>query len=118
VSDLDRLALDLMAAVNFVALIVFLVLLGATLGSMFRRVFLYRKAEKALPVILKRGIILFGALAILGGEAALLRVGGIDLTSTPFLRLLYVVQADVILLGALGYYAKTDLFDIDNPEVE
>lgn len=117
-SDLDRISTDLLEVVNFVALIAFLLLLGATLASMLRRVVLYRRAGRALPILLKRGIVLFGALTILGGEAAALRAAGIDLTASPFLRLLYVMQANVVLLGALGYYAKVDLFDVDDPEVD
>ena len=117
-NDLDRIATDiLLPIVNFVALVAFLVLIGAILASMVRRVVLYRRAGETLPIILKRGIVLFGALAILGGEAAILRVLGIDLTTSPFIRLLYTVQANVVLLTALAYYAKTDVFDIDDPRV-
>lgn len=117
-TELDALSIHLLAVVNFVALVIFLILLGATLASMGRRVYLFRQAGKALPIILKRGLVLFGALTILGGETALLRAAGIDLTETPFLRLLYTVQANIVLLGALAYYAKTDLFDLDDPKME
>jgi hypothetical protein len=106
----------IISAVNFVALAIFLALLGAILFSMARRIIFYHLADEPIPVLLKRGFVLFGALALLGGEAVLLRVIGIDLRGDPLLMLIYTVQADVILLTSLGYYAKVELFDIDDPD--
>jgi uncharacterized membrane protein YecN with MAPEG domain len=113
---MEAFAVEALRVVNFVSLLLFLVLLGATLASMIRRVRLYRIAGERLPVILKRGLVLFAALTLMGGEAALLRVLGVSLADDAVLRLVYTVQSNVILLSALAYFAKTDLFDIDNPE--
>ena len=101
--------------VNGVALVIFLVLLGATVFSMLLRVRDYRRARAPLPVILKRGLVLFGALSIIGAEATALRVLGVTLPEGSIERLTFTVQYDVILLGALAYYAKTELFDVDDP---
>lgn len=114
-SELDTISLAVLNVVNFIALLLFCVLIGAGLASQLRRYALYRRAEWPTPVFLKRGLVLFGALGILGGEAVLLRVLGIDIMQAPFLRLLYVVQANIILLSALAYFDKTDLFDVNDP---
>lgn len=104
------------AIVNGIALVIFLLLLGATLFSLARRVYDYRMAGLPLPVILKRGFVLFLALGIIGAEATALRVLGVHLEDGSVERLFFTVQYDVILLSALAYYTKTELFDIDDPD--
>ena len=108
----------LLAVINGIALVMFLMLLGAVLFSMVRRIRFYRVAQEPIPVLLKRGIGLFLAFTIVVAEGLVLRVLGIDLTDDGYElgRLLYTVQADAILVIGLGYYAKTELFDIDDPE--
>jgi hypothetical protein len=103
-------------ALNFLGLVLFLILLGAILFSMSRRVIDYRHAKEPLPSILKRGVALFGALAILGGEALIMRVLGIELGENTTERFIYLTQFNIILLGAMGYYAKVELLDIDRPD--
>jgi hypothetical protein len=102
--------------VNGIALAVFLLLLGATLMAMGRRIHDYRAAGMPLPVILKRGFVLFATLGVIGAEATALRVLDIVPAEGSIERLLFTVQYDLILLGALAYYAKTELFDIDDPD--
>ena len=102
--------------VNWVALAVFLVLLGATLFSLTRRVHDYRLAGLPLPVILKRSFVLFAALTVIGAEAVAIRSLGIELPEGSLERLAFTVQYDLVLLGALAYYTKTELFDIDDPD--
>jgi hypothetical protein len=104
------------AIVNAAALAVFLILLGATLFAMARRIHDYRTAGVPLPVILKRGFVLFAALTVIGVEAVTLRVLGVELSDGSLERLAFTIQYDLILLGALAYYAKTELFDIDDPD--
>lgn len=113
---MDDTALEALRVVNFVALILFLALVGAILFSMARRLRDYRIAKMPVPVLLKRGFGLIVALAVIGGEAAFLRVLGVDLSADPMLRLIYVTQSDVILLAALAYYAKVELSDMDDPD--
>ena len=103
------------AIVNWVALVIFLLLLGATLFSMARRMYDYRTAGVPFPVLLKRGFVLFAALGLIGAEAVALRALGIVLEEGSVERLAFTVQYDLILLGALAYYTKTELFDIDDP---
>jgi hypothetical protein len=102
--------------VNAAALGIFLLLLGATLFALIRRIHDYRLAGLPLPVILKRGFVLFGALAVIGAEAVAIRVLGVALPEGSIERLAFTVQYDVLLIGALAYYAKTELFDIDDPD--
>jgi hypothetical protein len=109
------IAIVLIDIVNFVAAILFLGLLGAVLFSMARRLRLYKQAELPVPVILKRGFVLFAALALLGFETLLIRAIGIDLANNSVLRLAFIVQSDIIMIGAFAYYAKVELFDIDDP---
>lgn len=104
-------------AVNAVASFVFLLLVGAILFAMIRRVRFYRAAGNPVPVLLKRGLALFGALVVIGGEGVMLRFLNIRLTEGSLERLAFTIQADLILLGALLYYAKTELFDVDDPEL-
>lgn len=110
----DPTVVAVTGVVNAVALVAFLVLLGACLFSMTRRILDYRRAQLPLPTVLKRGLVLFAALALIGGEAALLRAAGIVLEDGSLERLLFTVQSDLILLTALGYYTKAELFDLDD----
>lgn len=103
-------------AINGIAGGVFLVLLGMVLFSMLRRVRDYRIAGLPVPVLLRRGIVLFAALAVMGGETVLLRILGITFAPGSLERLIFIVQADIILLSALIYYAKTEMFDMDDEE--
>lgn len=108
---------ELINAVNGVAVLIFLVLLGAVIVSMSRRVILYRRAGLPMPVILKRGWLLFGAMGLLASESVVLRVLGGDLFTGPtLLRLAFIIQFDVIFLTALAYYTKTELFDVDDED--
>lgn len=102
--------------VNGVALVVFLMLLGATLFSLGRRIKDYRTAGLPLPVILRRSFVLFAALAVIGAEAVAIRALDVALEEGSLERLAFTVQYDLILLGALAYYTKTELFDIDDPD--
>jgi hypothetical protein len=102
--------------VNITAFIIFLVLVGAIIFSMVRRLVIYRTAELPVPTLLKRGFVLFGALALLGFEAAILRIFGGDLLNDEVVHLAYIVQSDIVMLGALGYYAKAEIFDVDDPD--
>jgi hypothetical protein len=102
--------------VNAVSLVIFLLLLGATLFSMVGRVLDYRRAKLPLPVLLKRGIVLFVALVLIGGETAVLRALGVTLGEASIERLIFITQANAILLIALGYYAKVELFDLDDED--
>jgi hypothetical protein len=102
--------------VNLVSGVLFLLLAGVVLFSMMRRIRDYRRAREALPVLLKRGFVLFTALALIGGETLVIRAWGINLMDYPFARLIYSIQTNVVLLIALGYYAKAELFDIDDPD--
>lgn len=104
------------AVVNFVALLLFVGLVSATLGSMLRRALLFRRAHKPIGVILRRGLALYTALTIVMLETFVLRVLGVELDEVT--RLIFIVQADAILFAGLGYYAKVELFDIDDPKVD
>lgn len=113
---MNEIAIAALDIINFVALLLFVALTGAILFSMGRRLVDYRVAKMPVPTLLKRGFVLFGALAVMGGEIAVLRVLGVSLADDPVMRLLFTVQSDVILFTALGYYAKAELFDVDDPD--
>lgn len=104
------------AWVNLTAILLFLVLLGAIIISMVRRVRLYRTAALPIPVLLRALIVFFSALAVIGGEGVLIRALEIELPEGSVERLAYIVQVDVILLGALAYFAKVELFDLDRED--
>lgn len=101
---------------NAFAAVVFFTLVGTTLFSMLRRLRLYRTARLPVPVLLRALVVLFGALVVVGGEAIMLRAAGVILPPGSFERFLYTLQVDVILIGALGYYAKVELIDLDDEE--
>lgn len=109
---------DAIRIANGLGLVIFLVLLGGILSSLIRRVLSYRQRGAALPVILKRGIVLFTALAVLAGEAATLRVLGIDLTveGAELERLVFIIQSNVVVDLAFAYYLKTELIDMEDPD--
>jgi len=113
VSDAILLATDV---VNGLAAVLFLLLVGAVVFSMLRRAVDYRRAELPLPVLLKRSLAVFLALIVLGGESVGLRTLGITLPEGSLERLGFVAQADIILILALAYYAKAELFDLDDKE--
>jgi hypothetical protein len=104
------------ATVNFLGFVLFLGLVGATLFSMLRRIHLYRVADLPLPTLLKRGFVLFGSLALIGGEIALLRLVGVVFAEGSVERLAFIIQSDAILIGALLYYTKAELFDLDDED--
>lgn len=112
---MNEFAVAALGVVNFVALVIFLGLVGAILFSMARRLKDYHTAQLPVPVLLKRGFVLFFALALMGGEVIVLRALSINLLDDPVARLLFTIQSDIILLGAFGYYAKAELFDVDDP---
>jgi hypothetical protein len=84
--------------------------------SMLRRMLLYVRANKPIPILLRRGIVLFSAFSIVVGESVILRATGIMLAEGSLERFLFILQADILILIAMGYYAKAELFDIDNPD--
>lgn len=110
---------SVLSAVNAIALLAFTMALGSGIFGMLRRVILYDRAGEAVPVILKRDLALFGALAFIGLESLILRAANIDITDQiTIVRLAFAVHWDVILLAALLYWVKVELFDIDNPNVK
>ena len=106
---------DLIALVNNVALIVFVALSGATVITMVMRLVAFRRAGMAVPALLKRGLVLVGAFLIIGFEVSFLRATGIVFPEGSIERLVFIIQYDVIVLTALGYYTKVEIFDIDDP---
>lgn len=109
--------ISVLDAVNGVALLVFTALLGSGIFGMIRRLILYQRAAEAVPVILKRDLALLGALAFIGLESLLLRALNIG-TLDGWTKVLFVSHWDVILIAALLYWVKVELFDIDNPNVK
>lgn len=106
----------LTTVVNIVASILSLGLIGAILFSMLRRVIAYRKAEQGVPTLLKSGISLFLALSIIAVQTIVIRLLSITLPPDSLERLVYITETDVIVIGALVYYAKAELFDVDDPD--
>lgn len=105
-----------LAPLNAVALLVFTALIGAGIFGMVRRIVLFHRAEKPIPLILKRDLGLFGALAIIGMESLILRAAGISLAEAdPFIRVVFAAHWDLILIVALAYWAKVELWDVDDP---
>lgn len=106
----------LIDAINVGALVVFVFLLGSLLAILGRRTVLYRRAGWSLPLLLRRNLIFFGTLGLLAGESMILRVVGGDLFTEPsLLRLAFILQYDVVFIGALAYYVKTEAIDIEDP---
>ena len=107
---------DLITLVNAVALMVFVGLSGATVFAMLLRLVAYRRASQPIPALLKRGLVLIGAFLVIGAEVVLLRAYDITLAEDSLERLAFIVQYDLIILSALGYYTKVEIFDVDDPE--
>jgi hypothetical protein len=107
---------QIVVLVNGIGLILFTVLVGAILGLLVRRAQFYALARKTIPVILRRDLILFGALSIVGVETLLVRAAGVVFES--WTRLAFVLHWDIILIGALIYWISVELNDIDDPEVK
>lgn len=101
---------------NVSTLITFVALLGSGLFGMARRLVLFARAEQPVPVLMKRDIALLSALAILGIEQLGLRALGIN-QMDDLERLIYSLQQDFIVLLALAYWVKVELFDVDDPNV-
>jgi hypothetical protein len=110
---MDSLA-GVFAFINALALLIFVVLVTACLFGMIRRAILYRRAEKPLPVVLRRDIALFGGLAVAVLELLAVRAFGIQFLE--WTRLVFVIQWDALLLGGLAYWVKVELFDVDDPD--
>lgn len=107
----------LLPILNLTALFLLVALLGAGIYGMVRRFVLFRRAQKNIPSILRRDLMLFGALALVGLESLGLRALGVDLTEAdPFVRFLFVAHWDAILLAAFAYWVKVELLDVDDPD--
>jgi CDP-diglyceride synthetase len=103
-----------LALINALALLVFVVLVTACLFGMIRRVILYQRARQRLPVVLRRDLALFGALAVAVLE--LLAVRAFDIQFIEWTRLAFTLQWDALILGGLAYWVKVELFDVDDPD--
>jgi len=113
----DELVVGVLAVLNVASLAAFMGLLGAGLYGMIGRFRLYMQAREPIPILLKRDLILVGSLALIGAEALGIRALGIDLSEPTWLRVAFILQQDVLLLGALAYYVKVELADIDDADV-
>lgn len=105
-------------ALNVVALLIFVTLLGAGLFGLLRRLRLYFIAQESVPILMRRDIVLLGALALIGLESMGLRALGVALQENSWERVVYSAQQDFILLSAVFYWVWVELFDIDDPEVK
>ncbi len=101
---------------NIVAATTFFTLAGATLFSMLRRVHLYRQAKLPLPALLRALIVLFASLVVVGGTGAVLRALGVQMEPGTIERFAYTAFVDAVLLSALLYYTKVELFDLDDED--
>ena len=105
--------------INQIVLFSFVALIGAGLFGLIRRLRLYFAAQEVVPVLLKRDVVLLGALALIGLEAFTLRALGIvvaDLEDGA--RLVYTLQSDIIIFLAVLYWVKVELLDVDDPGVK
>lgn len=104
-------------AINQIAVVALLVVLGGLLTVLGRRVYLYRKAGWSIPLLLKRNLVLFGGLGGLVAESILLRAWLPDLFTGPtLLRLGFVLHYDIIVIILFLYYLKVEAFDIEDPQ--
>lgn len=106
------------AIVNNVSLAIMLALMGAAIASMVRRALDYIRIGEPMPVILKRGFVLLGVFMVLGIETAILRAAGVTLEEDSIERLAFILQSNALFIFALGYYTKTEVFDLDDPDVK
>lgn len=103
-----------LVVLNSFGLILFTVLLGSGVFGVLRRAILYRRAKETLPVLIRRDVVLLSALATIGLETLALRALGVtQLDGWP--RVAFVLQSDIILISALVYWVKVELWDIDDP---
>lgn len=99
---------------NLLAFMTYLVLSGVILAVLISRYNLYRRAKERIPVLLKRDIVLFGAIVILFGESLLIRSMNITIfIADDWPRLVFILQQNIIGIGALVYWAKVELTDLN-----
>jgi len=96
------------AVINVIAAVLFLLLNGFILGSMLIRLRAYVMAKETVNPLLKRGIVLFGALAAIGAEAMALRALSVEFEPDSLEQLVFIAQFDFILIAALAYYALVE----------
>jgi len=111
---------DLINIVNAVGLGVFVLLLAAAAGRLAVRYATYRLEGVRVGVILRRDVILLGALALVFGSVILIRALGWSdfVASHSEVRLAYIVASDIVALGALGYWTWAEYFVVGKPGKE
>lgn len=105
-----------LAIINGIGLLTFTGLVGAVVALLVRRGYTYMVARQTLPVILRRDLVLFTALSVVGLESLLLRATGTVLEG--WARVFFVAHWDFVLVAALVYWVRVELNDIDNPSVK
>ncbi len=113
--DLDPDAVA--STINAVALLLVTLLVGSGIFAMVRRGSIYRAAHKDIPVIMKRDVALLGALAFIAVEAGILRMLHPD-PLVGWQRTFNVAVQSAIVVIALAYWVKVELFDVDDPDVK
>jgi hypothetical protein len=96
-----------------IALLLFIALLGAGLFALLRRLRLYFVAGIPVPTPLRSAIVLGVALAVIGLEALGLAVLGAQ--PEDWALVAFRFQRDVIVLSAVFYWVKVELYDVDDP---
>lgn len=108
---------SIIEAINLVAVVILVFLLGGLVTTLARRVWLYRRAQWPVPMLLRRNLIFFGGLGGLVAESIALRAIAGDLfTGDTLLRLLFVLHYDIITILLFSYYLKTEVTDINDPK--
>lgn len=110
----DITAEQALAILNGISLLMFTALVGSGLFGILRRVILYRRAKALVPVIMRRDIALLGSLAIIGTESLVLRA--LNVVFEGWARVGFIAHYNLILLVALGYWVKVELWDVDDPD--
>ncbi len=103
--------------VNIVGAVVFPVLLVATIARQISRVRWYWHRSENPPVILKRGLGLMVAFAILFGSGVVIRVLGLTaaVAEPGPLRFWYLLCTTTLSIAVFAYYAKTEYIDMEDP---
>lgn len=111
-TNIDWNTVDWLAVFNTVALAVFLVEVVVAFARMFWRLGMFLFTGVKVPLLLKRDIFLFAAFAVYFGAIFVIRILDIPARNNPT----WVVPTTILVLAAMGYWAKVEWSFRKEPE--
>lgn len=112
--------IDWKATIETMTLVMSILLPALVIAILYKqvgRLFWYRQTGRNVPVILKRSLFLMLTVVVLTGSGIVLRLTGWNalLIEAGPLRFGYLLFTNLLSLLVLGYYAKTEYIDVEDP---